>query len=171
MHLNEYDFFEYRPNFKKYYSIDYRDHSIDTISDFLQDNCPPMKNSEISEFLKNLKDSFENGLFQYFAITINNENDMVYISNLYHYDYSKLENKSVQMIIKLCHENSLEYNIMTKDNFVHLLFTWEKIWENKSPFALLYLDDKNWYDVLPFDTQQSMEKFIAAHIQQENNEK
>ena len=168
MQIKDYDFFEYWPNFKNYYSIDYRDHSIDNISDFLHDNCPPIKNDKISKFLKNLQDSFESGLFQYFAITINNENDMIYISNLYHYDYSKLENKSADIIIKLCHEKSLDYNVMTKDNFIHLLSEWEKIWQQPSPFALLYLDDKNWHDVLPFESQQVMEAFVAAHTQQEN---
>jgi hypothetical protein len=57
--------------------------------------------------------------------------------------------------------------MMTKDNIIHLLTIWEKIITQKSNFVLLYLDDKDWYDVLPFDTEEAMEKFLADHTQEE----
>jgi len=70
---------------------------------------------------------------------------------------------SASKIIQLCHEKSLDYNIMTKDNFIYLLTQWNKIVDQLLPFALLYIDENNWYDVLPFDTQEAMEQFVADH--------
>jgi len=76
MHIKEYDFFEYWPNYKKYSSIDYPDHSIDHISYLLEQG----HFHNIQDFLKKLTESFEHGLFQYFAITINETGNLIYIS-------------------------------------------------------------------------------------------
>ncbi|MBV8661348.1 MAG: hypothetical protein JO129_04355 [Candidatus Dependentiae bacterium] len=160
MQIKDYDFFAYWPNYKKYSSIDYRDHAIDHISYLLEEGCP----LNVEDFLKKLKESFEYGLYQYFAVIINDENDLIYITDLHYYDYSLTKNMSASTIIKLCNENSLGCNIMTENNFIHLLLAWNNIRNQLSPFALLYLDDKDWYDVLPFQTQEEMEQFIKAEI-------
>ena len=164
MYIKEYDFFEYWPNYKKYYSIDYRDHAIDHISYLLENDCP----LNIEDFLKKLKESFKNGLFQYFAITINDENNLIYISDLHYNDYSLAKDMSASIIIKLCHEKSLDCNIMTENNFIYLVTEWNKLFQKLEPFILLYQDDKDWYDVLPFDTQEAMEQFVANHTKSEN---
>jgi hypothetical protein len=47
---------------------------------------------------------------------------------------------------------------------MHILLSWDKIWKDRSiQFILLYQDNKNWYDVLPFESQEAMEIFVADH--------
>ena len=72
--------------------------------------------------------------------------------------------------LQLCQNNVIDYAVLTKDNFIHLLTKWGNLFKAKEPFVLLYLDDKGWYDVLPFDSLESMNKFAADHTikEQEN---
>ena len=73
--------------------------------------------------------------------------------------------------IELCEIGFLDYVVMTKDNFYHLLLVWDKVLDQAPPFALLYEDDKNWFDVLPFDSKEAMETFVADHTQPEEIQK
>ena len=98
-------------------------------------------------------------------VNIKKLKNMIYISDLHHYDYSKMENMSASMIIQLCHNNSLSYNTMTKENFIHLMSLWNNLINKLTPLILLYQDDKDWFDVKPFDTQEAMEQFVADHTQ------
>lgn len=43
------------------------------------------------------------------------------------------------------------------------MVVWNKIIEQAPPFALLYKDEKDWYDALPFESTELMEEFIAQH--------
>ncbi len=62
--------------------------------------------------------------------------------------------------------NTKKHLTITQEIFIQIILLWIQCWQKKSHFALLYLDDKNWYNVLPSDTQQAMEEFIATHTKQ-----
>ena len=107
-------------------------------------------------------------------LNVDIKNDLIYLGEVFDpYEHGMSEQEfnikyNNMNALQLCQNNIVDCAVMTKENFIHLLNAWKEIWQNQSPFALLYLDDKNWYDILPFDSQQAMEEFIAAHTQQEN---
>ena len=110
-------------------------------------------------------------------LNVDIKNDLIYLGEIFDAYEADMTDEEFNIkynnmnALQLCQNNIVDCAVMTKDNFVHLFNTWEEIWQNQSPFALLYLDDKNWYDVLPFDSQQAMEEFVAAHTQQETIQK
>ncbi len=128
----------------------------------------------IIKYIKML-DFIGNDACQYEEINIcfDHEKKLIYIFESW-YDYKnksttpEIENLlEAENFVQLCRMNFLKYAALTKENFIHLLLTWEKIIHQKAPFILIYLDDKDWYDSLPFETQEAMEKFVADHTQQE----
>src|SRR3989339_1560876 len=100
-------------------------------------------------------------------LNVDTQNDLIYLGEVFDAYEANMTDEEFNIkynnmnALQLCQNNIADCAVMTKDNFVHLLNAWEKFWENKSPFILLYLDDKNWYNALPFDSQQAMEDFIA----------
>ncbi len=107
--------------------------------------------------------------FEWINVDIDHENDLVYINESYESNDPKFDTPEINTLIEadnfiaLCKMGLVDYTVMTKDNFTHLLFAWDKIIDTLPPFALLYQDDQGWYDVLSFDTQETMEQFIADH--------
>jgi len=129
-------------------------------------------------FIENMKTKYKNGIsYEEVDINIDNENDLVYLSESYHTYDTKPMTKEIddlfeaENFIELCKIGFLDYDVMTKENFIHILLLWDKILDQVPPFALLYQDDKNWFDVLPFDTQEAMEKFVADHTKLEETQK
>jgi len=107
--------------------------------------------------------NFENN-----SVDIDTLNNLVYISDVY-YDKNKPTTDEIEKLldeenkIELCKIGFLEHVILTKENFLHIILSWDKAINQQSPFALLYEDNKGWYDVLPFDSQEAMEKFVTDH--------
>ena len=124
----------------------------------------------VSDFIKAINTYSRDGMsFEFVEITIDRENDLVYFSESW-YDYkNKPTTPEIDQLleeenfIKLCKIGFLDYIVMTKDNFIHLLLAWDNILKQLPPFALLYLDDKDWFDIMPFQTQEEMEQFVADH--------
>ncbi len=112
--------------------------------------------------------------FDMIDLNVDTKNNLIYLGEIFDAYEADMTDEEFNIkynnmnALQLCQNNIVDCAVMTKDNFVHLFNTWEEVWQNQSPFALLYLDDNNWYGVLPFDSQQAMEEFIAAHTQQEN---
>jgi len=110
-------------------------------------------------------------------INIDQNDNKIYISESYYtYDQKprtpeieKLFNQS--NFLELCKIGFLDYVTMTKDNFFHLLLIWDRFLDQSPPFVLLYEDDKNWFDILPFDSKKAMEKFVADHTELEETQK
>ena len=129
---------------------------------------------DVLDFIEKMKTMYKDGIsFEMVDISIDNNNDLVYFSESYHTYNSKPMTPEIEELleednlIKLCKMGFLGYIVMTKENFIHLLLIWAKTLNQLSPFALLYKDESNWFDVLPFDSQEAMEKFVADHTKQE----
>ena len=52
---------------------------------------------------------------------------------------------------------------LSTDNFFYILRTWDKYLEEKPPFLLLYQDENDWFDLMPFDSKAAMEIFVQEH--------
>jgi len=152
-----------------YYPVDPRMFdSISFIYSFFLHGFVYVRRNGIFNFIKKYKDGIE---LEEVNIDIDNTNNIVYFSEG-HYGYDNKPTTSEvddlfeeQNFIELCKIGFLDHITMTKDNFTHILLTWDKIIDQQSPFALLYQDNKNWFDVKPFNTQEAMEQFVADHTQ------
>lgn len=124
----------------------------------------------IRKYIKILE-SIGKDAFQYEEVNIclDAQTNLIYIFES-RYDYKdKPTTPEIEQLleeenfVQLCRMNFFKYAVMTKENFINFLLMLEKIITKRSPFILLYLDDENWYDVLPFDSLEAMEKFVAEH--------
>ena len=152
--------------------------SISCIALLLFDGFTHIRVRGTAKKIEKFKNKIEVGaMFEKIEFTIDYEHDLVYIHDTF-YDTEKddVTPEIFQLIeddaaIELCHRNFIGYTTMSQENFYQLLLTWDKIVDDRAPFLLIYLDDKGWYDSLPFDTQEAMEKFVADHTQQEATQK
>ena len=143
---------------------------------FFHDAYPYIQREGVCEYIKNLDDKKE-ALIDYNMVNviINNNKNLIYLSEGYYLYKNKIITPEIDLLleqenfVQLCQIGFLEYACMKKENFIHLIVSWDKIWNQKEiEFILLYLDDQNWYDVLPFDSQEAMENFVADHTKIED---
>jgi hypothetical protein len=64
---------------------------------------------------------------------------------------------------EICKNNIIPHASMTKDNFAHILTKWDQLWNQKPPYILLYQNDQDWYELEPFQSQETMEQFVADY--------
>jgi len=107
--------------------------------------------------------------FEMVDLNVDMQNNLVYLGEVFDAYEADLTDEEFNIkynnmnALQLCQNNIVDHAIMTKDNFIHLLTVWGKFLDTVRPFILLYLDDTGWYDLLPFDTQEAMEEFVADH--------
>lgn len=122
-------------------------------------------------FLNSLRDpNGQDGMtYEMVDLNIDNQNDLVYLGEVFGPYEENMTDEEFNIkynnmnALQLCQNNITDCAFMTKDNFINLLTKWSHFYDTKEPFVLLYLDDKNWYDVLTFDTKEVMAKFVADH--------
>ncbi len=143
--------------------------SIYYISSFFMGGVGYVLRQGINEYMKKMSESECNFLYDEVTISFDNEHNLVYLSD-------KLSNYEAQIntqelneladdgkIVELCRRGIVDHAVLTKENFIHILLTWDKILDQSPPFALLYQNENNWYDSVGFDSLEAMEKFIADH--------
>jgi len=150
---------------------------IGYIASFYSYGFRDLKRHGILNSVKKIEDFFQNNVIFDFTvgnIIIDNTSNLVYFIESY-YDYqNKPTTTYIEELltdgkwIQLCKMGFFEYTIMKKDNFINILLTLNHLLDEKKPFILLYLDDQDWYEVLPFDSQEAMEKFVADHTKIED---
>ena len=123
------------------------------------------------QFFESLRDS--RGIwgmtFESVDLNVDIQNNLVYLSEVFGpYEADMTDDEfnikyNNMNALQLCQNNIIDHAVMTKDNFINLLTKWGHFYDTKEPFVLLYFDENNWYDVLPFDTQEAMELFVADH--------
>jgi len=107
--------------------------------------------------------------FETIDLNVDIQNNLVYLGEEFDpYEHNMTEQEfkikyNNMNALQLCQNNIVDCAVMTKDNFIYLLTVWLKFYDTMPPFVLLYLDDKNWYDLLSFDTQEAMKEFVADH--------
>ena len=168
MYIKNYDLYKLKYNKSYFIDIRFENHGfLYLITDLLHEIYPHNKALWYENLIKQEKTFSRVGIFEDIEVTFDLENNLVYLSDAYDDDYRcRMKNVTTSMIIEFCLEGTLNYIIIPKDNFIHLISSWAKLLEHEPYFALLYQDDNNWYNVLPFDSQEAMEKFIAEHTEQ-----
>ena len=172
MNIQKYDMFTLRRDKSSHISINSIKKPMDNIFYIRIFLIHCLRNT--SNFINAIQTYSKDGMsFELLEVNMDNKNNLVYLSECW-YDYKdKPTTPEIDKLleednfIELCKMGFLDYIALTKENFIHLLLTWDKILEQLPPFALLYLDDKNWYDVLPFESQQAMEAFVVTHTKKE----
>lgn len=100
------------------------------------------------------------------CLSIDNSHNLVYL----HQTESPKVDKSIEDLsfVEYCQKDLVSYIVLSKKNFYTMIFNWDKCWKSskEKPFLLLYEDDKNWFDVISFESQELMEKFVADHTKQ-----
>lgn len=169
MYIQKYEM--YQKKFKAYSSLKSEPHNdLYYLTIFLTCFFGSIKKNGVMKFIEELNGLYKNGIiFEMVEINIDHVNNLIYISESYN-DYSEqMNNPTLQSLLEqsstldLCHANLIHYMTMPKDNFEHLLLQWNQLIDIWIPFALLYQDNNNWYDILPFDTEKSMKQFVIDH--------
>ncbi|MGZ6251418.1 MAG: hypothetical protein ACXWL2_05285 [Candidatus Chromulinivorax sp.] len=168
MKIKRYDYYEFNEYSFKFSSIYFGpDENIPwNVTNFFKElnSC-----KDILDYKNNIQneneDKFLQTNFLLCTVILNKAQNLVFFCNWGYYDYSRMKDQSPEAILKMCLEDDIEYDVMTKDNFIFLIDSWIQVLEINSNFALLYQDENDWYDVIPFFTKQQMENFVSDHLQ------
>jgi len=174
MYINE--FIKYELGKNNYYPQNFNNkQNIIYLEMFFDEAFPHIRLFETINFIKDINDyPHDRFLFELVELSIDEQNGLIYIYESYRTYDSKSKTLEIEELleqdnfIELCKIGFLDYMIITKENFIHLLLAWDKLLNEQSAFILLYLDDENWYEVLSFDSQEVMEQFVVDHIKLDN---
>ena len=169
MYIKKYDFYKF--GFKKYF-LDVRfvdnKYTPHCITDFLKAMYPCDTALLYKNYVEGSDKFFDINTLYEAVIILDKNNNLVYVVEGYDNDYRyRISEITKEMIIDMCKRGELNFNILSQDNFKYLFKKWIQILKNEPNFTLLYQDDNNWYDLLPFDTQECMKQFVADHTKQE----
>jgi hypothetical protein len=177
MNIRQYKRFEFQNNEYEYQGMSHYKNPISHVEMFLYRVFGYVNRAGGAvKFLNNLYalDSENRMTLEMVDLNIDTQKNLIYLCETFDaYEADMTEEEfnikyNNMNALQLCQNNIIDCAVITKDNFVHLFNAWKEMYQNQSPFVLLYLDEKNWYDVLPFESQEAMEEFVATHTQQEN---
>jgi len=169
MKIQQSDQFKYSSDFKNFYYLG-KDFGpgIGFLSNFLHSDFRIIKKNLEADIKELFIDS---KIVTFYETTIINdtENDQIYIGFEPDFQdeeidetYEKsIENKSELELFQSEVWGSMH---LSQNNFFHILRNWNTCLLKKEPFILLYQDENNWFDLISFSSQSSMELFMTAHI-------
>ncbi|MGZ6255322.1 MAG: hypothetical protein ACXWL5_05000 [Candidatus Chromulinivorax sp.] len=122
----------------------------------------------IKDIVENPQDKF---IFEDLEILFDPQDDLIYFIESWYDYHTKPMTKEIEELydkdeyVQLCKIGFFDYMTIDKNNFFQLLLSWDKILDDKPCFVVLYQDENDWYDVIPFFTKQEMENFVSDHLQ------
>ncbi len=122
-------------------------------------------------FIEQLNTKYKNGMkFEMIELSIDNDKNLVYIHESTERSLQAITPEIEDLLehdsaIELCQQNFLRHIIITKNNLIHLLFKWDDFVKKQVPYFLIYLDDKDWYETISFETEEAMKQFVEDHLQ------
>jgi hypothetical protein len=165
-----------KQNYQFRYSLDFNNFyyfkneaypTIGFLSYFLTSDFGYIKNDLESNILK--LNTVESMSWNDDEIAIDQKNNIVYLGIVpdfccdKEYDDIYEEKMKDKSLLQLYQENLLNHMTIPKDNFFYILRTWKKHLEKKPSFLLLYQDENDWFDILPFNSKEKMEQFTKNH--------
>ena len=126
---------------------------------------------DVAHFIKAIKeDDFKDGIsFELVQVFLDYKSTYIYLCESFYTYNDKIQTLEIEQLldqnnfIQLCKIGFLDYLVIKKENFIRLLLAWNRIRDRLFPFALLYQDENDWYDVIPFDSKEAMEEFVQEH--------
>lgn len=165
MYIKKSDFYKF--GFKKYFlDIHFVDNEYipHCITDFLKAMYPYDTALLYKKYVEDSDKSFAINTLYEADIILDKNSNLVYIIQGYDNDYRyRISDITKEMIINMCKHGELNFDILSQDNFKYLFTRWIQLLKNEPKFALLYQDDNDWYDILPFETEESMNQFVIDH--------
>ena len=168
MHIQKHDFYKFSSEYRKNFIVIRYGDLPDIpylIRDLFKSINTILSATNFKKYVDTDKDALIKDVFMYFTIVLELKKNLVYICDLFWETYLKMEDQSAEHILELCMQGEYEYNVITLENFKYLLDQWIGILEYKPNFALLYQDENDWYDILPFQTENQMKQFVQDHQQ------
>jgi len=177
MNIKEFVKFELDDN-SYYPQYENKIQNINYLAIFFYDGFPHIYNRDGTlDFVEKLKNFEQDGMSsEMIELSLDNENNLVYVSEPFDWSQKEITPEIQHLInteatIELCLKGFIEYVVMTKENLFYLLLKWAELYDKDDSYILIYKDDKDWYDSTSFDSQESMNAFLAEHGQQEENER
>ncbi|MBV8660762.1 MAG: hypothetical protein JO129_01280 [Candidatus Dependentiae bacterium] len=165
MYIKQYDCYKF--GFKKYFlDINFVDNEYIPycITNFLKAMYPYTTALLYEKYIEESEKSFDINTLYEVDIILDKNTHLVYIVEGYDNDYRyRIPGITKEIIIKMCKRGELNFNILYQNNFKYLFEKWVQLLQHEPKFALLYQDDKDWFDLMPFQTQEEMEQFVADH--------
>ncbi len=176
MKIRQYKALEFRSF--NFYPLDHQHYdSISFVYLFFNEAYVYIQRDGVLKYIHSIIDPLSQRIteFEMIQVGFDDENNLIYLlEGYFFYRYKPTTVKIESLLetskyVELCRMNFFEYAVMSKNNFIHIILSWDKIWNFKDvKFALLYQDDQGWYDVMPFESQEEMDEFIAQHTPVEN---
>ena len=171
MYIKQYKQFNFEIISKKFYPISpIFQHDISFLSSFLVSNFRYILDEYQSLNIFISKLDHVNGMgWNDDEIVIDQQNNLVYIGIVPDFccdeEYDDIYEEKIKgkSLLQLYQENILEHLVISKAQFIYILTTWKKYLEEKKPFLLLYQDENDWFDILPFQSKEEMDQFIKKH--------
>ena len=168
MKIKKYDFYKFDQKYQ-YDFIDIRFEDSDNIpyyvTYFLKDIHSLSEARSCKNYLEKDKSAFDKvGIIQEVEVSIDRKNNLVYLSEASEDDYRfRDKNVTSQMVLQMCRDDKLEYDVMKYENFIELIDVWIAILEKNPAFVLLYQDEHDWYSLKAFAQEDAMRAFVAEH--------
>jgi hypothetical protein len=168
MYIKKYDYYKF-----KYYGssmLDFRYEDNDNIpycvTEFLKVMYPLHHALGYKQYMPGSDILFETTTFYDLIVILDKPSQMVYMAQFFDKDYQHTSpGITSEMIIDICKQGEADFDILSFDNFTYLFERWVQFLENDPTFILLYQDHRDWYDLIHFETEETMRQFVADHLQ------
>jgi len=175
MHIQQFGQFKYSADFKNFYyegkefgpgigflSMFFHN-DFRTIRKNLENDMQEffVKSQSITFYETTVMNDAENNLI-YIGVEPNFEEENSEIYDAFIADKSEKEIADIQPLEFFKH-NIWENMHLSRDNFFDLLRSWNNFLTEKTPCVLLYQDDTNKFNVMPFQSGKEMGTFIISH--------
>lgn len=159
---------KYNESFGNYSSLNYEfEKNISFLSYFLISNFGYIKKNLEAHILKlNIVESMN---WNDDTIIIDQQSNQVYLGIVPDFCCDEIyddmdKDKMMEMsLLELYQANLLEHMIISKKNFIHILYQWNECLEKKFPFLLLYKNSHDIFNIKSFETQEEMNTFVLKH--------
>ena len=152
MHIIKYKQLQFRSI--NYYPIDHSIYApLSYVYGFLSEAYVYIQRKGVLKFLKEMDDNKEEYEYIYDSVSLSTdyENKLFYLHDT-EFDYCRsaktpelMELLDNMLPLQACQQNLIDYICLTQENFNQIIIHWD--------------------DVMPFDTKQAMEQFVADHAQ------
>ena len=136
------------------------------LSNFLEDMYPYKSALSCTEYIRESEVLLCISSLWKTDVILEKETNLIYIVDGYDNNHrDRIPNVTNEIVLGLCKQGDIEFDTLPFDNFKYLFRRWKNLLKRKPKFALLYQNESDWYDVMQFQTEESMMQFIDNHLE------